>query len=304
MNRVIGTAQRILLFVVLVGSGSYTLVYLYRWEWNRALISGLFFLASEIAMATSLILRRLSAPAPAPAPGPALPATPTVYSRLRQAGVDRPDPFAWLRPDIGTAPVFVPILLGAGAVLSALAYVVERAAEATALPAADRSLARRLDSLALPPGGLQGRRPQPLTRLARPRQRATLRESWPGVVAVVVAGLGVTLGVHALRESAESRPDRRPLPAATTILVRVSQRGASSGPEATASTAEALWTACRDEAGDGDRAATATQVGPDRALLVVTPGVGPLGTRRLSGCLADRTLSLVEAEVVSVDHVA
>ena len=30
-------------------SGTYLVVYLYRWEWNRAVISGVFFLAAEIA---------------------------------------------------------------------------------------------------------------------------------------------------------------------------------------------------------------------------------------------------------------
>ncbi len=60
----------------------------------------------------------------------------------------------------------MPVLLGAGVVLSAIAYVVERIAEATALPLLDRRLARRYESIALPANGLLGAprhrtRPQP-----------------------------------------------------------------------------------------------------------------------------------------------
>ena len=36
--------------VTLAASGGYLFVYLYRWEWNRALISGVIFLAAEIAV--------------------------------------------------------------------------------------------------------------------------------------------------------------------------------------------------------------------------------------------------------------
>jgi hypothetical protein len=35
-------------------------VYLYRWEWNRALVSGLIFLAAEIGMLAALVLDRLA----------------------------------------------------------------------------------------------------------------------------------------------------------------------------------------------------------------------------------------------------
>jgi pyruvate,water dikinase len=45
-------------------------------------------------------------------------------------------------------------LLGAGVVFSALPWVVERVARVAARPAAERRLARKLDTLTLPPGGL------------------------------------------------------------------------------------------------------------------------------------------------------
>ena len=43
----------------LVVSGYYVLAYLYWWEWNRALIAGVFFLAIEAAIGVLLVLGRL-----------------------------------------------------------------------------------------------------------------------------------------------------------------------------------------------------------------------------------------------------
>ncbi len=45
--------------VVLAASGAYMFVYLYRWEWNRTLIAGMFFIAAEIGLIGAAILERL-----------------------------------------------------------------------------------------------------------------------------------------------------------------------------------------------------------------------------------------------------
>ena len=58
IRRLLSMAVRLLGLAVLVTSGTYLLVYLYRWEWNRALISGLFFVAAEVALATGTLMRR------------------------------------------------------------------------------------------------------------------------------------------------------------------------------------------------------------------------------------------------------
>lgn len=47
--------------VVLAASGAYVFVYLYRREWNRAIIAGTFFLATEVALLGSAVLTRLRA---------------------------------------------------------------------------------------------------------------------------------------------------------------------------------------------------------------------------------------------------
>lgn len=150
--------------VVLVASGAYVFIYLYRWEWNRALLAGLVFVAAEIGMAAAVVgdrMRRLearidSAMAGRAAPGPR-PARrnpdpdPGVLHRIREVSSPSPGPFQWLKPERSTElGVFVPILLGAGVVASAVAWAVERLAARTARPALEHDLASRLGALAWP----------------------------------------------------------------------------------------------------------------------------------------------------------
>ena len=134
---------------VLVSTALYCFVYLWRWEWNRALIAGLLFVATEVAMATATVLNRvrglgdrLASPDPA------------VLARIHEAAPPPRNHFEWLSPKSGHLGVFVPVLIGMGVVASALAWLVERLARATAGPALERGLAARLSPLAWPAGGL------------------------------------------------------------------------------------------------------------------------------------------------------
>jgi hypothetical protein len=295
-RRLAARLQRLLAGVVLVLSGGYMLVYVYRWEWNRAILSGLFFVSAEVALAASMILRRLRAlEQGATGPDPARSAA--VLDQLRTADVERPNPFRWLTPTEGSLPVLVPVLLGAGAILSAIAYVVERVAEATALPAVDRRVADRVAALAPPPGGLLAG-PLCSTATAPPAAEGRPATAWARSL-VTVATLGVlgAISGNALVEAAQSRPDPADRPAATTIELAVSHRGA--GPPATVTT-DTLWIACRSTLGTLAVAATVTAHGESGAALVLRPGLGRLGTRRLVGCLEDVRLDLVRADVTHV----
>jgi hypothetical protein len=170
------TARRIGLaaaLVTLAAAGWYVFVYLARWEWNRALMAGVIFLAAELCLLGLLLLdrlarleqrldERLSATAPPGrganrrSSGPARPATtpdPRLLDRLHEAAPPSRRPFEWLDP-MDRMSVFVPVLLGAGVLLSGAAWVVERVARLTGGPALERRLATRLDGLSLPPGGL------------------------------------------------------------------------------------------------------------------------------------------------------
>jgi hypothetical protein len=183
------SARRLGLLATLVtmgGAGWYVFVYLYRWEWNRALISGVIFLAAEIVLIGTLVIGRLArierrldeggVPAPSGSRSsvsvrssvPARPSGPSsralrrvepdpaVLARLRESAPPPREPFAWLTKRPQEVSVFVPVLLGAGAVLSGLAWVVERIGRRLTGPARENSLARRLHAIALPPGGFVG----------------------------------------------------------------------------------------------------------------------------------------------------
>ena len=161
--------------LTLAASGVYTFVYLYRWEWNRALMSAAIFIAAEVAVMGSLlsqrlkvITRQLDTPAAAAAvvPSPS-PAAVVRRERIHAAQPPARVGFAWLsRPD--HMNVFVPVLMGAGVVMSGLAWTVERLARATVSPMAERGLAARLDGLALPAQGFVTAEHQPLDLLRGP----------------------------------------------------------------------------------------------------------------------------------------
>jgi len=156
IGSVAGMAARLSLLATLLVAGGHSVYYLYYWEWVRAQIALTAFVAALVVGATTLVLRRIDraeraiigrleglAAAP-PDPGRAAPAA--------APGTTEPD-FPWLAPSFGpgrdvvagpvllaaagisvAAPqpprsaVFIPVLLGAGLLVSVLAGLVERAA--------------------------------------------------------------------------------------------------------------------------------------------------------------------------------
>jgi hypothetical protein len=87
-----------------------------------------------------------------------------VLARVREAAPEPRNPFKWLSPD--RSNVFVPVLLGAGVIVSGIAWLVERIARATAGSSLERGLAVRLEPLAPPKGGLLEPRADALTYFA------------------------------------------------------------------------------------------------------------------------------------------
>lgn len=158
--------------VTMASSGWYVAVYLGRWEWNRAVVAGVIFLAAEVGLVGVLVLdrlaqlhRRLDAhdhprdPRDQRDTAARTRVDPHVVQTLRETAPPPRRPFAWLDDATQRTSVFVPVLLGAGVLLSGAAWVVERIGRLTAGRSIEQSLARRLDSLALPPGGLLGDEP-------------------------------------------------------------------------------------------------------------------------------------------------
>lgn len=290
------TARRVgtlVTVVVLVTSATYMLVYLYRWEWNRALVSGLFFLAAEVAVVATSLLHRLRRIEEGLAARPPAAAPAAIEATL-------PPPrnhFAWLEERTTSMNVFVPVLLGAGAVLSLLAHGVERLAGATARPAMERGLAGRLDAIALPAGGLLGGGTLPGTRPA-PAHRLASRAF---VVAAALIGVfGTVQVIDLVADATQTRPD--PVAAGSSELtIEVQTRGRVAGQD---ETAEALWVACRNVLNRRVTAAPPVALGEGLYRMRISPRVGAHAERRLVGCLEDATLDRVSANVVSFLRVA
>jgi hypothetical protein len=284
LRRLVSLAARLLGLVVLATSGVYLLVYLYRWEWNRALISGLFFVAAEIALATGALMQRLD----------------RIEHRIDdlhggpqgRVAAGRPSeddetaarehPFAWLEPDgLG---VFVPVLLGIGVILSAIAYVVERVAALSGTWTSGRATERRLALVGAsgPAGSLR----EP-SAAAVPRRSDRVRTAAVVVAAFVVLGASV-LGLAALTEY---RADEPAVPgSASTYLLTVEFRDVGDPVAAT----QTLTSSCRALIDEGSEIRISGN--GETVVMRVSPSPGSNDERRFLGCLNDVTLDRVRVE--------
>ncbi len=142
-----------------IGCAGYVFVYLYRWEWHRALVMGIFLVAAEIPVATALVLRRVGSASHAGnaghasngarPPGP----DPAVLARI-QAAAPRRAHFAWLDPRTGRTNVFITMFVGGGILISGLAWAIDRLASRTGGRRLEGDLAGRLGTIAFPAEGL------------------------------------------------------------------------------------------------------------------------------------------------------
>lgn len=136
--------------VTLLGSGAYVFVYLTRWEWHRALLSGVLCLAALVVLASGVVLRRLARLEARLATERATHDDERLLRLLQRAPVE-PAPFPWLRAeDLSRTSIFIPVLLGSGVVVSGIAWAVERVAGSAARAGVERELARDLGSIAFP----------------------------------------------------------------------------------------------------------------------------------------------------------
>jgi hypothetical protein len=283
----IRVASRLITLVVLVAAGAYLLIYLYRWEWNRALMAGIFFLGAEVALiGTAIVSRiralehRLGAPAAAPSGD----------------GASERSPFAWLEESMGGFNVFIPILLGAGVILSLVAWAVERVARFVTAPLAGERSGSPLAVIALPQTGLlpaPGSAPH-LTDHAEPSSpRASGVHRVVRTAATLAAITVMVAGVAFLHEVAESRPQ------ATTggttaldLVVSTRETGAT-----TAQIADALWVSCRLRLPANAELIELEITGAHTASLHFTPALGRTAEQKFVGCLEDAVIDRVSADV-------
>jgi hypothetical protein len=185
--------------------------------------------------------------------------------------------------------VFIPVLLGAGVLLSGVATAVERIAGATARPVLERRLALRLQPLALPTGGLLG--VSAPTALPAPRRGVLVGRAF----ALVVAALLLYGAVDVIGDATQTRPEAEPQGVTTELVLSVHQRDAD---RSAVDTADALWHACRARL-RRTLSGVVDGLGGGRVLLAVTPGLGDHAQRRILGCLEDATFDRVQVDVVS-----
>lgn len=289
--------MRRLRYLILIGAvaatGAYLFVYLFRWEWHRAIVAGVLFVAAEVALAAAAILDRLRAIESRLAPGAGGAATASgdpgveALARLKETAPDPRTNFEWLSRQGSGMSVFVPLLLGAGVVLSGAAWLVERVARVTAKPVLERGLAARLAPLGLPAGTLSGAPPP-----AQSRRRSLV----PNIVAVVAAVGIATAGLDALADATQNRPDTVLQGTTSSVVVAVHPGSARSPLTAT----NALWGACTTQLGGGFKLLGITSLGAGDVQILVSPRIGKYAERRLRGCVGDATTDRIQARVRSV----
>jgi hypothetical protein len=296
------TARRVgqvLTLVVLVTSATYMLVYLYRWEWNRALVAGLFFVSAEVAVVGTSLLRRLRAIEDRLEDSAT---APTTLDRIQESAPPLPDRFEWLRDQASRTNVFVPVLLGAGVVLSLLAHAVERLASTTAAPVLERRLAARLEPLALPPGSLLA--PGPGIADDRRHPGASGAQRWANrafsAMAVVLGIFGTVQLIDIIADATQTRTDTVVAGRSVEVTYSVDTKGRVPDLE---ETAEALWVACRGVLNRSVLATEPTVEGDQIFRVVVTPAIGTHARRRLEGCLEDATLDRTTGHVVGISEI-
>ena len=140
--------------VALIASAVYLFVYIYRWEWHRALLVGILFLATLVGLCTALVVRRVTSMDERVRALAGDPRPPGALERLRAAPVET-QPFRWLSPDaLDRTHIFIPVLLGGGFVVSGIAWLVERVAGSSARAGVEEELATELQAIAFPAASL------------------------------------------------------------------------------------------------------------------------------------------------------
>ncbi|MES4906378.1 MULTISPECIES: hypothetical protein [unclassified Streptomyces] len=332
-----------------LGAGYYLVVYLYRWQWQRAILCGVLLLVVEVLLVGVAVLDRLSrlesrvGRAPAGTGGREA----EVLARVRQSGgygrppsgspdagpyrgpdagpYGKPDAgpygepdgpaygpatggrrprFPWLDepgdPRTGRTHVFVPVLMVTGVVLSGLAWVVQRIAEATVRPGAERRLAGRLAPLTAPPLTTETGAPLPDLEDLPVLDRRSARRPWL-VLGVVVAGTALlAVLIHVLADLTQTREERAESRAsATAVLVRLEVRNASTAARADLA-ARQMWERCRDSTSVPLRHATLGELGEHLYAGMVHPALTPHDQLRLRGCLEDVVIERSHFTVVGI----
>ncbi len=278
--------------VILAVSGIYVVIDLARWEWNRAVISALVMIAALIVLVAMMLLRQLHRIEQRMEALERSGHVDTLGSLRSANDAAAGRHFRWLeRPPDGLG-VFIPVLLGAGVLMSLVAYLIERIAGLFAAATLDPRTASKLRA-DLPLGDGLPRSAQ-LDSMTRPPVRRPT-----SLVTILVLTLALSMGaVVLLRELTQTRPDEVAAAGSTSVVLDIDQRR-QLRPLPTV--AEDLFGSCRSRL-PGDVELTAiTQVDDERVLIEFDRSLGRTGRVRIVGCLEDHTLDRVRADVLSIE---
>ncbi|WP_405994017.1 hypothetical protein [Streptomyces sp. NBC_00986] len=283
------------------GAGTYLVVYLYRWQWQRAILCGILLLVVEVMLLGIVLLARLTRIEERVKESDARQRELTarqddVLGRLRQTSAERDGArFRWLEDTADRTYVFVPVLMVTGVLLSGLAWVVQRIASATGRPA-ERRLAGRLAVLAVPePGAVVGE----LEDRPALGRRSKGRVARTAVVGVVGAALLAAL-VVGLADLTQTREQSASGSEATSVLVQVDVRGGDMTAERQALAAQQVWERCRDSTSVPLNHATLGSLGDGMFAGVVRPALAEHDRMRLRGCLEDAALDRAHLTVMGM----
>jgi hypothetical protein len=290
--------------VAAASSGAYMIIYLFRWQWNRALIAAIFFVAAEVALVAQLLLDRLrhlertieTAPQPGwMTSGPHQGELAAVRDRLRATSPSPARHFAWLRDSATQHNVFLPVLLGAGALASAVAWFIETIARRVAQPVAERPAVAGLARLTFPTHGLLGDQDPPPPPPRRGRRWLVVF----GALVVVVA-MGATIDVVA--DATQTRPDELSEGIVTVVDVRLVGARALSDIEPHA---EDLYWICASDTFPGRLPEPLVVPLTDNTVrYLIHAHLGEHGAVRFRGCVDDTVLEEVQAKVIRFEELA
>ncbi|MDX2931027.1 hypothetical protein [Streptomyces ipomoeae] len=277
------------------GAGVYFVIYLYRWQWQRAILCGVLLLIVGVLLLGIVLLGRLSRIEERIRENDRR--QQDVLARLGQTQArERGDRFRWLEDPTSRTYVFVPVLMVAGVALSGIAWLVQRIASATARPTAERRLAGRLAVLTAPESA-----PDTDLEDVRPPvgggRRRTARLVTVGVVgAALLASL-----VVGLAELTQTRKVEANEAEATSVLVRVDMRGVASTKERQTMAARQAWERCRNSTSVPLRQTTLGDLGDGLFAGVLRPALTDHDRLRLRGCLEDADVDRAHLTVVGID---
>jgi hypothetical protein len=281
--------------VAAAGAAGYFVIYLYRWQWQRAILCGVVLLIVGLMLLGIVLWGRLARIEERIRESDRR--QQDVLAQLRQTRTrEQGDRFRWLEDPASRTYVFVPVLMVTGVVLSGIAWLVQRIASATARPAADRRLAGQLSVLAAPD-------PAPETDLED--ERPLPGAGGPGRTArlftVAVVGMALlTSLVVGLADLTQTRRQERDGSEATSVLVRVDMRGVSVTTERQFMAASQAWERCRNSTSVPLRRTTLGELGDGVFAGIVRPALTDHDRLRLRGCLEDSEVDRASLTVVGI----